>query len=71
VEVGDYVVSNLRGGFRWQADRCSFEPFVGVNNLFDERYMSNIRLNAAFGRYYEPAPGRNAYGGVLVSCGFR
>ena len=71
VEVGDYVVSNLRGGFRWQADRCSFEPFVGVNNLLDERYMSNIRLNAAFGRYYEPAPGRNAYGGVLVSCGFR
>ncbi len=43
VETGDYLVSNLRGGFRWQADRWSLEPFVGVNNLFDERYMSNIR----------------------------
>ena len=71
VETGDYLVSNLRGGFRWQADRWSFEPFLGVNNLFDERYMSNIRLNAAFGRYYEPAPGRNVYGGVQVSYGFQ
>ena len=71
VETGDYLVSNLRGGFRWQADRWSFEPFIGVNNLLDERYMSNIRLNAAFGRYYEPAPGRNVYGGVEVSYGFQ
>jgi iron complex outermembrane receptor protein len=71
VETGDYLVSNLRGGFRWQADRWSFEPFLGVNNLLDERYMSNIRLNAAFGRYYEPAPGRNVYGGVQVSYGFQ
>jgi len=71
VEAGDYLVSNLRGGFRWQADRWSLEPFIGVNNLFDERYMSNIRLNAAFGRYYEPAPGRNFYGGVRLSYGFQ
>ena len=71
VETGDYVVSNVRGGFRWRADRWSFEPFVGVNNLLDEDYMSNIRLNASFGRYYEPAPGRNAYAGILVSYGFR
>jgi iron complex outermembrane receptor protein len=46
------------------------EPFVGVNNLFDERYMSNIRLNAAFGRYYEPAPQRNLHGGLRISYGF-
>jgi iron complex outermembrane receptor protein len=71
VETGDYLVSNLRGGFRWQADHWIVEPFVGINNLFDESYMSNIRLNAAFGRYYEPAPGRNVYGGVRVSYGFQ
>jgi len=71
VETGDYLVSNLRGGFRWESGRWSFEPFVGVNNLFNERYMSNIRLNAAFGRYYEPAPGRNVYGGILLSFGLR
>jgi iron complex outermembrane receptor protein len=71
VAAGDYLVSNLRGGFRWQAESWTVEPFVGINNLFDERYMSNIRLNAAFGRYYEPAPGSNVYGGVRVSYGFQ
>jgi len=70
VETGDYLVSNFRGGVRWQSGRWALEPYFGVNNLFDERYMSNIRLNAAFGRYYEPAPGRNVYGGVMVSYGF-
>jgi iron complex outermembrane receptor protein len=70
VETGDYVVSNFRTGFRWQAQRWSVEPYFGVNNLLDERYMSNIRLNAAFGRYYEPAPGRHVYGGVVVSYSF-
>jgi iron complex outermembrane receptor protein len=70
VETGDYVVSNLRAGFRWRAQRWSVEPYFGINNLFDERYMSNIRLNASFGRYYEPAPGRNFYGGVQLAYGF-
>jgi iron complex outermembrane receptor protein len=70
VETGDYLVSNVRGGYRWQVDSWAIEPFVGINNLLDEDYMSNIRLNAAFGRYYEPAPGRNAYAGVLLSYRF-
>jgi len=70
VETGDYLVSNLRAGYRWAQDRWSLEPFVGINNLFDEDYMSNIRLNAAFGRYYEPAPLRNAYGGIVLTYGF-
>lgn len=71
VKTGDYLVSNLRGGLRWQAQGWNLEPFVGINNLFDEQYMSNIRLNAAFGRYYEPAPGRNLYGGIVLSHDFR
>ena len=70
VETGYYLVSNIRGGFRWQAGAWRIEPFAGVSNLFDERYMANIRLNAAFGRYYEPAPERNVYGGVLLSYTF-
>jgi iron complex outermembrane receptor protein len=70
VKTEDYLVSNLRAGFRWGSEKWKFEPFVGVNNLFDKNYMANIRLNAAFGRYYEPAPERNAYGGVLLQYGF-
>ena len=70
VSTGGYTVSNLRAGFRWQSGRWSLEPFAGVNNLFDEAYMSNVRINAAFGRYYEPAPDRNIYGGIRVTHGF-
>lgn len=70
VATGDYLVADLRTGYRWQAERWTFEPFAGVGNLLDEQYMSNIRLNAAFGRYYEPAPERNAYLGVEMTYGF-
>jgi iron complex outermembrane receptor protein len=70
VRTDDYLVSNLRAGYRWRSGPWSVEPFAGVNNLFDESYMSNIRLNAGFGRYYEPAPDRNVYGGIRVSHTF-
>jgi hypothetical protein len=36
-------------------------PYVGINNLFNESYNSNIRINAFGGRYFEPAPERNIY----------
>lgn len=70
VETDDYIVSGLRAGYRWTGGDWTLEPFIGVNNLFDEKYMDNIRLNAAFGRYYEPAPERNAYAGVSLRYGF-
>lgn len=70
VETDDYIVSNMRAGYRWAGGNWVFEPFIGVNNLFNEKYMDNIRLNASFGRYYEPAPERNAYAGVSLRYGF-
>jgi iron complex outermembrane receptor protein len=70
VETDSYLVSNLRMGYRKSMGRWQFEPFIGVNNLFDESYMGNIRINAGFGRYYEPAPEMNVFGGVEFSIGF-
>ncbi len=46
---------------QWQLD-----PFLGVNNLFDENYMANVRINGFGGRLFEPAPTRNLYGGVAL-----
>jgi iron complex outermembrane receptor protein len=66
VETGDYLVSNLRVGYRRAGEHWEISPFAGVNNLFDEKYIGNVRLNASFGRYYEPAPERNVYVGVLL-----
>lgn len=37
----------------------------GINNLFNSDYYDNIRVNTWGGRYYEPAPKRNVYLGIL------
>lgn len=34
--------------------------------MFAEEYFDNIRLNASFGRHFEPAPKRNYYGGIGI-----
>jgi iron complex outermembrane receptor protein len=40
--------------------------FVGINNLFDAQYNANTRINAALGRYFEPGPPLNVFGGIRV-----
>lgn len=61
-----YVVSNLRLGSSYDHGNFTFSPFLGINNLFDEDYFSNVRINAFGGRAYEPAPERHFYGGFSV-----
>jgi len=70
VKTSGYAVSNFRAGFQRAGGHWTLEPFIGVNNLFDRKYLGNIRINAAFGRYYEPAPGRNVYAGAELKYGF-
>ncbi len=66
VEVSSYVVASLRASKEWRRGEWLLRPYVGVNNLFDESYNSNIRINAFGGRYFEPAPERNIYAGIVV-----
>ena len=70
VEVDSYVVSNLRIGYNRFIGTWEVAPFLGVNNLFDEEYNSNIRINAFGGRYFEPAPDRNLFFGVTIRKNF-
>ncbi len=44
-------------------------PFVGVDNLFDVRYNGSVVPNAFGDRFYEPAPGREVFGGLSVGVG--
>lgn len=44
-------------------------PFVAVNNVFNRHYVGSVVINAARGRYYEPAPGRHLYLGASVGFG--
>jgi iron complex outermembrane receptor protein len=63
-------VTNLRLGYDANLGDFTLSPFIGVNNLLDETYTGNVRLNAAFARYFEPAPDRNAYAGLTVNWNF-
>jgi iron complex outermembrane receptor protein len=51
----------------WSDASRSFAPFVAINNVFDAHYVSSVVINAARGRYYEPAPGRNATIGISIA----
>lgn len=65
-----YTVVNARLGKRWRGSEWAFDAFLGINNIFDERYPQNVRINAFGGRYFEPAPGRNAYLGLTARLRF-
>jgi iron complex outermembrane receptor protein len=40
---------------------------MGADNLLDEKYSLGNDINAAGGRYYNAAPGRNYYAGITVN----
>lgn len=64
VDVAGHTVINLRAGREFNIASRRIELFAAVNNLMDREWLSNIRIDAAGGRYFEPAPGRNYYAGI-------
>ena len=62
-QTSAWWVTNLRMG--WEGAHVA--PFVAVQNLFNRKYVASVVVNAAAGRYYEPAPGRNLLVGVTYS----
>ncbi len=66
VQDKGYTVANLRLNYSKRFNDFSLSPFLGVNNLFNTIYNSNIRINAFGGRYYEPAAELHVYGGVKI-----
>ena len=66
-ENSAYTNTQLKVGVekRWGSIQASM--FMGVNNLFDVNYNANTRINAAGGRYFEPAPPLNVFAGISLS----
>jgi iron complex outermembrane receptor protein len=60
-----YTLLHARVAFR-PSTRLAMEPVVGVDNIFDQTHASNVVVNAAGGRYYEPGPGRTFWLGVRM-----
>jgi iron complex outermembrane receptor protein len=64
-----WEVMNARLGGRIVLGDAALSPVFAVSNLFDRTYAGSIVVNAAAGRYFEPASGRTIYGGLSVSAG--
>ncbi|MEN2282834.1 TonB-dependent receptor [Algoriphagus sp. SE2] len=66
-----YNLVNLRFGWaKWIGKAWELEVFGGVDNLLDESYSLGNDLNPFGGRYYQPAPTRNWYGGLKVAFNY-
>ncbi|MBI3783064.1 MAG: TonB-dependent receptor [Deltaproteobacteria bacterium] len=61
-----YELVNLRAGLERSIGIFSVEPFIGLQNITDTNYDGTVRLNAQFGRYFEPGPALSIYGGLSV-----
>ena len=61
-----YWVFGARGGWRHAFGKLEAELYAGADNLTDRRYSLGNDLNAFGGRYFQPAPGRNYYGGASL-----
>ena len=59
-------VTNLRLGWEGDLGTVQLSPFLGLNNLWDRRYIGSVTLNGAVGRVLEPAPRRVLYVGTEI-----
>ena len=66
-----YTVVDLRFGFDARWGDVDVRPYVGIDNLFDERYNSSTIVNGFGGRFYEPSPDREVYVGLTIGAGIR
>jgi iron complex outermembrane receptor protein len=66
VSIDGYEMVNLRAGYVFEFREIEIRPYFGVNNLLNQEYTDNVRINAFGGRYYEPAPTLNIFGGLVL-----
>lgn len=60
----------LRAGYASRhASRLTFDPSVGIDNVFDRHYASAVVINATRNRYFEPALRRRVY--IALRTGIR
>jgi iron complex outermembrane receptor protein len=61
-----YFVAGLRAGASATSGRIVASIAGGVQNIFDRRYASSIVVNAARGKYFEPAGQRAFYASITI-----
>jgi iron complex outermembrane receptor protein len=64
-----YEVMHLRAGTDRLVGAARLSLVGGVQNLFDRLYSPSLSVNAARGKFFEPAPGRTLYVGMSIGHG--
>ncbi len=65
-ESSGATISDARFGYAWRRSGFVITPFFGIRNWSGVKVNGTIRPNAAGGRYYEPAPESEIYGGLSI-----
>ncbi len=65
----NYKLLQLKLGCKTRFNKTIINLFAGIDNLLNEKYSLGDDLNAAGNRYFNIAPARNYFAGVLVSAG--
>jgi iron complex outermembrane receptor protein len=68
--AASYTVANAVIGFEQRGAGWRLSEFLRVDNLGDKAYVGSVIVNDGNGRYYEPAPERNALIGVQATLQF-
>lgn len=64
IRVDGWQVTDFRAGASLTLGGTQLSPFIGVNNLWNARYVGSVTINGSGGRALEPSPGRNVYVGL-------
>ena len=64
-----YATLDAVAGYAFTRGNAHISTFLRLNNLADRRYAGSVIVNESNGRYFEPAPGRNVFGGVTITWG--
>ena len=67
VLINSFQKTKIQTGKSFNHKWGNIAIFGGINNLLNQEYFDNIRLNAFGSRYYEPAAPRNIFYGFSMS----
>ena len=67
VYAEDYRLLQCRLGYKHLFKEKIFEIFIGADNLLNEKYSLGNDINAVGNRFYNAAPLRNYFGGIILS----
>jgi iron complex outermembrane recepter protein len=71
VYAQSYYLVGCRLGYKIKADKLPLDFFIGGDNLLNEKYSLGNDLNAGGGRFYNAAPGRNYFAGLILRADLR